>query len=109
MEKSAHQAQRRKRGLDLYAEGLLSRNELIGGLLDTFEIGCVTEEFAADPPEVQRQIRTFVSEYWPSPLPRVFLFGDASDEDLAEIDRVRQGKYAELAIAIGLVPRHLRN
>ena len=102
MEKSVYRARRRKKGFELYADGLVSRDEWIVGLLESFETGNVAKELATDPMVMQEQIRTFIAEYWPSPLPRVFFFGDPLADNLEEIARVRQDKYAELAAAIGL-------
>ena len=95
-------ARRRIRFLRLYAEGLLSANELFLGLLDTFSEVGIPEELERAGAEVREQVRAFLAEFRPVTF-RPFVMGQPLTADEAmrweqQRRRIHAGLFLALAI-----------
>jgi hypothetical protein len=90
------EARRRASFFRLYAEGLLTANELFPGLLDSFSEDRILEELEASGAAIRERVREFLAAHRPATF-KPFVVGQpiAADETLRwEQDRRR--KYAAL-------------
>ena len=96
------QARRRAGFLRLYAQRLLTANELFPGLLDTFSEGTIGEELEAAGAEVRGLVRDFLAGHRPVTFAPFVIGQLPSAEEAARWEQERRRKYAALLVALGI-------
>jgi hypothetical protein len=96
------QARRRAGFLRLYAQGLLTANELFPGLLDAFSEGGIGEELEAASAEVRGLVREFLVGHRPVTFAPFVIGQPPTAEEAARWEQERRRKYAALLVVLGI-------
>ena len=76
--------------------GLLSECEIVHPFVDKLNTACIDEEWTSLPEGYREVVRCYLRERHPDSMPRYFIIGYATREEIDRLTEVRKRNLAEL-------------
>jgi hypothetical protein len=90
-----------KRHWELFERGLLSECEIVHPFVDELDTARVDEEWSSLPDRYREVVRGYFRERAPESMPRYFIIGCATEEEIECLTEVRKRNAAELVAYLG--------